>query len=192
MLVKKVHQLAIEKELSEYKIDGISYSVGDYVRLDDIAASLINRVKNWTAGSIELSKLIEHNEYDFFSIYYSQETVVSEKTVIFYFENCSKLFSKSVFKISRMFLDSQNVYFQLENFLIVKLVEGQIQFYPHSKSFNQSEHYVHNNDIKRLANILNIYQNARLTNVLTEKDVENMITAEYYPLYLNVIEEKWK
>ncbi len=195
---KDFYHLEIEKELNEYEINHILFTVGEYVRLNDIATPLINRMNDWFVGSPERTNLIEHNENDYKSIYYGRlETEKSERTAIVYFENCSKLFSKSVFKINKIFFNSKNVYLQLENFLIVKLDEDQIQISLHSKNLNKSEQFIYNCDKRALKDILERYNTAFELDtikmfVLTERDVKNMVYAEYFPNYYRVIKEKWK
>ncbi|HAA14641.1 MAG TPA: hypothetical protein DCE41_24320 [Cytophagales bacterium] len=183
--------LTIEQELPSYTRLGQAFEVGNQVQLVDIAKPYVREVTDWLEGGEAIQHLFLHSDKDFQSIYYCVPNFGGDTRNVMVADRCSKIFSRSILKIERLFQIQEQAYCILEGHLLVILSAKPQAVELIDRAKTQGEKEIYRKDLSWLSDIHGVYQNYLEYELLMEQELMSMIYTTYYCGYLAVIRKKW-
>ncbi len=117
--------LIIEEELDEYQV----YKKGQIIKFDSIAYDLYKKVKDWNGWfgvspiPKEIKDIVENKKLNFSDVYYCCKEEKKRNQLII-FDNCSKIFSRSLFEITAIFQSKEEYYLLLNDKLVLRINEN--------------------------------------------------------------------
>ncbi len=160
-----------QRELTEYNLHGIVYKKGQLLKVNDIAHDLIHSIKEWRWWNEEFPELgvfMTSTELDFHNLHYcytpdpnyaQRNKEIENKLVIA--ARCSKTFSRSIFPLTKIFNEGDQVCFLLGDHLIHEANEAQPPFTIQTDEPVRAEKTIMKSDLDRLPQIIGCYKNLK-------------------------------
>lgn len=176
-------------DLKEYQVNNSTYQVGDKIQLTDIAYDLVHNVKDWQQWkgvNKELSDLLLPSPKDFQSLYYCFHA----KDKLFTLGNLSKIFSLSIFELSRIFEKNNKIFFLFNDAILYEVNQSKQPFKLNNNKLSLKEAFVYEKDIQLLGRIVEIFEAEQIHNLISENERLNQ-ESDFYTFHLPYITYKW-